>query len=288
MAILFLCTLKRTLLSTVCMCMFNKTLNNREVRYVSNDPKFKIQNVVFNWVGTKLLQIFGSCGDNQNLKSLDQGPLGDIQVCNQNIAVDCSKVSSQTLDLIFNELEVIEPKFQAIKAELSVFIQEKLVLSMQPTSASTPAGVNSNDVEKMKEALALQAYLQQHSVFSINRVESDYDKAYRLFNADQYEEALAAITKYKTEKLDSNPYGYDVFGRGPSVSKAVGTYKVMATCYKNMHQYADAVRTLQHMWSALHSVLSPEALQKIEDMRDEWQKEADEFAATQSRSARGQ
>ena len=279
--------------------MFDKQLGSYKIEYSSANPQSKISKISFNWsCGLRLLQVFGQFGSQAKLMSLNKGVLSDMNIGSSHLAICCDKIGSEQLDLILNELEIIEPNFTSIKAELRTVIDEKNAQlnpfeSAAPVSSSSSSsrnfGLNRADAEKIDSANATISHLI-HSIFRRHGVdatprESDFQKASRLYSAAQFEEALTSIRKFKTEELDSNPYGVTHPEKGPSVSVSIDTYRLLANCFRQLHRYSDALHTLDEMQGVLHNVLSPGSLQEIGRTYNAWKTEADEYADKQISSA---
>lgn len=237
--------------------------------------------------GIRLLQVFGDFSNQEKLMSFDLGILGDINVNSTNMSVSCDKVSSDKLDSILDELEVIEPAFNTIRAELTTIIQEKIAKSKSDKSKMTQDS-SDRESEIIASAMATLLNLRQ-SIFNQHSIEvpkeDDYQKAGRLLEDGQYELALEHISKFKREIMDDNPYPYGS-EKGMSVSVSANAYKIMANCYRSLHKYTEALNTLVEMQNMLHNVLSDYTLQSISETYAQWKKEAEEYEAPQTQKER--
>lgn len=145
------------------------------------------------------------------------------------------------------------------------------------------AGIDRNSAEKLASANATISHLM-HSIFSahgitITPTKNDFDKAWEFYNEAQFENALACISKFKREELDSNPYPFG-HEKAASVSKSLDTYRLIANCYRHLHRYNDALSALDQFQNVHHNVLSPAGLEQVAKTAQEWEREAQEYANT--------
>jgi len=130
------------------------------------------------------------------------------------------------------------------------------------------------------------ASLLMHSMFQRpGIIENDYQKAQRLYNAGQVEEALASISKFKQEVLDDNPHSYTSEKGFCLASKAITTYTLMANCYRDLKRYPEALSMIDKIQNELHKLLSEDALKHLSQQHQDWKQEAEEFAAVSGPSA---
>lgn len=254
--------------------MFNRKLESDDIRYESSNRSFKISDVSFCYSLT-LLQVFGAFRGHEKLRSFDMGIWGAITVDNILVKVSCEKISMDQLDHILNELELIEPAFKTIKTELRATIQEKTLQK------------NIEADRKKEEMASTRAALLSLGSALFNghtQQENDYQKACRLHREGQYEQALEAIKKFKSEEMDNNPYPYN-HEKGFSITIGYRAYEVMADCYRRLHRYGEAQETLEDMISNLHPVLTQASVRYIVEMKKAWKIEADEHAANQTVNA---
>lgn len=86
------------------------------------------------------------------------------------------------------------------------------------------------------------------------------------------------MSQFKKEVMDCNPYPY-MSEKGMSITVGAKAYRVLAYCYRNLQQHDKALETLNEMRMNLHSVATPESLQRIEETYQEWKKEAEKTKA---------
>jgi|GEM_PF-3501294 len=253
--------------------MFRKESDSDRTSYNSSNSDSMIHSIVFSHFSSlRLLQVFGNFREQEKLKSYDMGILGDVVINNIAMKVSCNNISRDKLDLILNALELVEPEFGTIKAELRSIIHTK-----------TP--LNNIDAERKREAISSPAaspLSPRNFLFSRQASpENDYQKACRLFAEGKTEQALGAIEKFKIEVMDSNPYGYSS-DRGFSVTVGSNAYKLLANCYRSLGRYEEALESLQELSNKLHLVLTPASLQDIEKTSKEWKIEAEQYVSKQS------